>query len=271
MHALRILTESRSLSDADRAVAEQGLRYAEPTRAADRRRSAGPTSSVERGTAAAGPARAVPPEDTHLLYTVRVAMRDHLRDPAIFDRVRAAEWSENDSRAIADAASGISTPGASRLLLAHLQRVTEPRERMVHYLRHIARYAPAAETEPLAGLVQRAVPSDLDLQIDLHEVARAGIAERGEAAPAAMRAWSEALVAHYLNAAYGAGLKANEVSLRRQQAVRIAGDLRLRSAEPESCSRCSPTRSRSRRRASRRGAPCWRSIGRGLPDSSAGR
>jgi hypothetical protein len=51
---------------------------------------------------------------------------------------------------------------------------------MVHYLRHVARYAPAAETEPLAGLVQRAVPSDLDLQIDLHEVARAGIAERAK-------------------------------------------------------------------------------------------
>jgi putative heme-binding domain-containing protein len=176
---------------------------------------------------------AVPAEDTHLLYTVRVALRDHLRDPAIFDRVRASEWSENDSRAIADAASGISSPGAARLLLAHLQRVTEPRERMIHYLRHVARYAPAAESEPLAGLVQRAVPSDLDLQIDLHEAARAGITERGEAAPAAMRAWSEALVAHYLEPAYGAGLRPNEVTLRRQQAARIAGDLRLRSAEPD--------------------------------------
>ena len=212
VHALRILSESRSLSDADRAIAEQGLR--DPSQHV--RRIAVEVLGRHPAWSAVRPLldlrAAVPAEDTHLLYTVRVAMRDHLRDPAIFDRVRAAEWSESDSRAIADAASGISTPGAARLLLAHLQRVTEPRERMVHYLRHVARYAPAAETEPLAGLVQRAVPSDLDLQIDLHEVARAGIAERGEAAPAAMRAWSEALVAHYLNPAYGAGLKPNEVS-----------------------------------------------------------
>jgi putative heme-binding domain-containing protein len=103
---------------------------------------------------------------------------------------------------------------------------------MVHYLRHVARYAPAAETEPLAALVQRSVPNDLDLQLDLHEVARAGIAERGEAMPPTMRAWSESLVAHYLDRGYGAGLKPADVSQRRQQAARIAGDLRIRAAEP---------------------------------------
>src|SRR5204862_4970163 len=109
----------------------------------------------------------VPPEDTHLLYTVRVALRDHLRDPAIFDRARAMEWTESDSRAIADAASGIPTAGEARLLLAHLQRVSEPRERMIHYLRHVARHAPAAETQPPPGPVQRRVPAGPDLQIAL--------------------------------------------------------------------------------------------------------
>jgi putative heme-binding domain-containing protein len=232
VHALRILAESRSLSDADRAVAEQGLRDTSPhvRRVAVEVLGRHPAWGAVRPLLDLG--ATVPAEDTHLLYTVRVAMRDHLRDPAIFDRVRATEWSERDSRAIADAASGILTPGAARLLLAHLQRVSEPRERMVHYLRHVARYAPAAETEPLAALVQRSVPNDLDLQIDLHEVARAGIAERGESAPASMRAWSESLAAHYLAPTYGAGLKAGDVSFRRQQAARIAGDLRLRAAEP---------------------------------------
>jgi putative heme-binding domain-containing protein len=232
VHALRILAESRALSDADRAVAEHGLRDTSP----HVRRIAAEVLGRHPAWRAVRPLldlrASVPAEDTHLLYTVRVAMRDHLRDPAIFDRARATEWNESDSRAIADAASGITTPGAARVLLAHLQRVSEPRERMVHYLRHIARYAPAAETEPLAGLVQRSVPSDLGLQLDLHEVARSGIAERGETAPAAMRAWSEALVAHFLDPAYGAGLKPNDVGLRRQQAARIAGDLRIVAAEP---------------------------------------
>jgi len=232
VHALRILAESRSLTDADRAVAEQRLRDTSPhvQRVAVEVLGRHPAWSAVRPLLDLR--AAIPAEDTHLLYTVRVAMRDHLRDPAIFDRVRSTDWNERDSRAIADAASGIPTPAAARLLLAHLQRVSEPPDRMVHYLRHVARYAPAAETEPLAGLVQRAVPSDLDLQIDLYDVARAGIAERGEVAPASMRAWSEALVAHYLDPAYGAGLKPADVGLRRQQAARIAGDLRLRAAEP---------------------------------------
>jgi putative heme-binding domain-containing protein len=176
--------------------------------------------------------REVPADDSHLLHTVRVALRDHLRDRTIFDRVRASEWDETDSRAIADAASGIATTDAARLLLAHIQRTAESRDRMIHYLRHIGRHAPAAETAPLASLVQRTIPNELDLQIELHEIARAGIADRGETPPPAMRGWSEALVAHYLDRGYGAGMKPGDVSLRRQQAARIAGDLRVASAEP---------------------------------------
>jgi hypothetical protein len=233
VHALRILAESRSLTEADRAVAERGLRDASPhvQRVAVEVLGRHPAWSAVRPLLDVR--AAVSSEDTHLMYTVRVAMRDHLRVPAIFDRARATAWNEGDSRAIADAASGIPSPDAARLLLAHLQRVSEPRDRMVHYLRHVARYAPAAETEPLAGLVRRSVPTDLDLQLDLHEVARSGIAERGEAMPASMRAWSESLVAHFLDRAYGAGLEPNDVSLRRQQAARIAGDLRLGAAEPD--------------------------------------
>jgi putative heme-binding domain-containing protein len=232
VHALRILAESPTLSDADRAIAERGLRDASPhvQRVAVEVLGRHPAWSAIRPLLELR--AAVPAEDTHLMYTVRVAMRDHLRDPVIFDRVRATQWNGRDARAIADAASGIPTPAAARLLLAHLQHVPEPSERMVHYLRHVARYAPAAETEPLAALVQRSAPTDLDLQLDLHEVARAGIAERGEAMPASMRAWSEALVAHFLDRAYGAGLELGAVSQRRQQAARIAGDLRIRAAEP---------------------------------------
>ena len=232
VHALRIIGEERTLTTSDRALAEAALRDPSP----HARRVAVEILGRHPAWAEVQPLLAmhheVPAEDTHLLYTVRLALRDHLRDTSIFRRVSEATWGEADARALADAASGIATADAARLLLAHLQRVSEPRERMIHYLRHIARHAPAAETEPLAELVRRSIPTDLDLQIDLHDVARAGIAERGESLPPAMRGWSDALVAHYLDPAYGTGLKAADISRRRQQAARIAGGLRLRAAEP---------------------------------------
>ena len=229
VHALRIIAEAASLAQADRAVAEAALRDASPhvRRIAVEVLGRHPAWSSLRPLLDAR--REVPSEDSHLQYTVRVALRDHLRDAAIFERARVAEWSEADARAIADAASGIPTTGAARLLLAHLQRVSQPG--MIHYLRHVARYAPAAELEPLAALVQRGAPDDFDLQIDLLDVARGGIAERGEELPASMRVWSESLVAHYLASTYGSGLKPNDAWFRRHQAARIAGDLSLRSAE----------------------------------------
>ena len=231
VHALRIIGEQPTLAADDRALAELALREPSP----HARRVAVEILGRHPAWVELQPLLAmhheVPAEDTHLLYTVRLALRDHLRDSSIFRRASAAKWGEADARALADAASGIATADAARLLLAHLQRISEPSERMIHYLRHIARYAPAAETEPLAALVRRGIPTDFDLQIDLHEVARAEIAERGETPPPSMRGWSEALVTHYLDPAYGTGLKPADISRRRQQAARIAGDLRLRSAE----------------------------------------
>jgi putative heme-binding domain-containing protein len=232
VHALRILADERALADTERALAQSALRDPSP----HVRRAAVEVLGRHAAWDGVRPLlalrRAVPTEDTHLLHTVRVALRDHLRDRAIFDRVRGAQWDDADSRAIADAASGIPTVDAARLLLAHIERTTEPRDRMIHYLRHIARHAPAAETAPLAGMVRRAIPTEIDLQIDLHEIAREGITERGETPPGPMRAWSESLVAHYLDPAYGAGMKPGDVSFRRQQASRIAGELRIGAAEP---------------------------------------
>jgi putative heme-binding domain-containing protein len=232
VHALRILADERTLAEADRALADAALRDPSPhvRRAAVEVLGRHPAWSGVRPLLALR--RAVPADDTHLLHTVRVGLRDHLRDRAIFDRVRSGEWDDADSRAIADAASGIPNADAARLLLAHLARTSEPRDQMIHYLRHIARHAPSAELTPLAGMVQRAIPTEIDLQIDLYEIARAGITERGETLPETMRAWSEALVGHYLAPSYGAGMKPADVSYRRQQASRIAGDLRIRSAEP---------------------------------------
>ncbi|MEO6526829.1 MAG: PVC-type heme-binding CxxCH protein [Gemmatimonadaceae bacterium] len=232
IHALRILNEERTLAHADRALAESALVDKSP----HARRVAAEILGRHPGWSELQPLldlkRQVPDEDTHLMYTVRIALRDQLRDTAVLARVRTSTWSDADVRALADAASGIPSAKAARLLLAHLQRVTEPNERLLHYLRHIARHAPAAETAPLAALVTRNFPNDRGLQIDLHEVARGGIADRGEMLPAAMRVWSESLVAHFLQPAYGTGLEKEDVSSRRQQAARIAGELKLRAAEP---------------------------------------
>src|SRR5438045_3453190 len=70
-------------SDADGTVAERGLRDASPhvRRVAVEALGRHPAWSAMRPLLELR--SQVPPEDTHLLYTVRVALRDHLRDPAI--------------------------------------------------------------------------------------------------------------------------------------------------------------------------------------------
>src|SRR6185295_10033491 len=84
----------------------------------------------------------VPREDTHLLYTVRKALRDQLIGNGIFDRVTKATLSEQDERAIADVAVAVPSAEAGEFLLRHVQKYSENKETLANYLRHSARYAP---------------------------------------------------------------------------------------------------------------------------------
>ena len=114
VHALRILAESRTLSDADRAVAERGCATRAHTCAgspskcwADIRRGArcGRCSSC---------ARRCRPRTRTCCTRCASPCAIICAIPRSSIACARAEWSETDSRAIADAASGISTPARRR-------------------------------------------------------------------------------------------------------------------------------------------------------------
>jgi hypothetical protein len=131
----------------------------------------------------------VPPADTHLLYVVRKAIRDQLKEDGILTRLQGEKLSEADARSIADVAVAVASSEAGQFLLQHIQKYPEGKDTLSASLRHIARYVSAKEIGDLAAFVRGKFPSDIDFQLALFKSIQEGTEQRGVTLGESGRAW----------------------------------------------------------------------------------
>jgi putative heme-binding domain-containing protein len=137
-------------------------------------------------------------EDSQLLHTVRMSLRDQLAAQDNFSRVQQNDLSETNSRAIADVATGIKSASAGEFLLNHLRKFPEEREKLTTYLKHAARFAPESEMGNLASFTQAKFPDDLDFQLTLFKSVQEGFNERGAKLPSSLQEWGASLAEQLL-------------------------------------------------------------------------
>lgn len=143
-----------------------------------------------------------PAEDSELIYTVRMALRDILqgRGDSFSNLGTLGEW---ESRALAEIAPSVGSPGSAAFLFRHVGEFDESKEKLGNYLRHIVRHAP--ETD-LAGVIQFTrvkFAGDLDFQLALFKSIEQGSEQRGLKPGAGLREWGAELAGQLLTAATG--------------------------------------------------------------------
>jgi len=138
--------------------------------------------------------RQAPADDTHLVYVLRMALRNQLREPAVCAGLPLPQWSPSDESAIADVALAVPTAGSAEFLLHHLQKDMESRAQAAVELRHVARYLPEGDIPALADFTREKFGNDIDLQLALYKSLRESLDQRGTSLPARMREWGAALV-----------------------------------------------------------------------------
>ncbi|HZM01802.1 MAG TPA: hypothetical protein VFC44_02160 [Candidatus Saccharimonadales bacterium] len=132
-------------------------------------------------------------DDTHLLYVLRLALRNQMRAPEEYAALPLAQWSRADESAIADVSLAVPSPASAEFLLRHLQKYSEDHDRAVEELSHIARYLPQADLPKMADFTRDKFAGDLDLQLDLFKSVQESLEQRGEALPPSMRQWGAGL------------------------------------------------------------------------------
>ncbi len=134
--------------------------------------------------------------DTHLLYAVRKALRDHLAETAIFDRVMSATWPVTDSKFLGDVVPAVASPAAGAFLLRNFATLDLDAAGQAAVLQHAARYAPEADLPQLAALAK--AHSSLTAQLSLFNSVDQGLRQRGISLPGSLQDWGSDLVSQLL-------------------------------------------------------------------------
>ena len=198
VHAYRVLAEYPSLSDAQRTGAIGALTDPDP----HVRRVAAEALGRHPARASLDPLFAllgnVPTVDTHLRYTVLLAIRNHLQQDELMERVMARNWTTTELALLADLVTDVPTASAGAFLFQHLKTPGLPDERIVAFLPHVARYVPEAKMDSVVQFIRERFAPNRDQQYALVNTIRQGIERRGGKPTPRMEQWAVELAGHFL-------------------------------------------------------------------------
>ena len=169
----------------------------------------------------------VPVADTHLQYTVKVALRETLKTAGMFGKVPA--FGSADARLIADVAIAVPTEASGQYVAAFVTDPINNAMRSGALLHHVIRYAPLGESQKLVEAARTQYANDLDAQWAMAKAIQEGSAERGVPLTDATLAWQAELAGKLLAQPGG---NARATSLRQQAGAELARGLKLLDQQP---------------------------------------
>lgn len=189
--------------------------------------------------------RATPAEDTHLIHTVRMALRNQLLPQGAYDRLSQAERSGDARQRLAEVSLGVPRTDSAAFLLETLaaepKKATSAQEWVYHVVRYLAAerlnevYALAAKLRDEPTLAQRRVLSAI----------HRGLQARGITLPTELVEWAVQIGRKLLTSTHerqvAQGLElARELRLPelREQAEQIAREARFTGLRPAAIDAC---------------------------------
>ncbi len=193
--------------------------------------------------------KAADPLDTHLIHTVRMALRDHLLAPGMYVLAAALGRDPDDAARFAELSLGAATPAAADYLLTWCANRHAAAELQggahAEYLHHLVRYIANDRFDEALALVASLESTPMDSQRGAISSAFRGCSERGVAVPDAFHAWgaqlTQAMLSQPETAAQGVELarelRSGAVHDALSKVADDAGqDAALRAAALDACS-----------------------------------
>ncbi len=159
-----------------------------------------------------------PPEDTYLIHTVRMALRDHLKQPEIC--ARQTQLGENADRThrLLDVSLGVRNAPSARFVLAALSAGKADERRLGEMIHYTTRYTADEQTDALLEHMLSWQTADAGRQLAVFRPFLSAMQERGRALPPSFHPWAERLARQ---------LMARDDGARKLEGVQLAAHLRL--------------------------------------------
>jgi putative heme-binding domain-containing protein len=198
-HVMRILSEAEEFGALRQSA---GLRALQDADATVQRAAADALAQFPESESYVRPLlnvlERVPQKDDHLRHTVRMALRNQLKEGGTALSYR--RYKAEDAQKIADICLAIAHEDAATFLLDHIQAGKAGGE-VSDYVRHAARHTSAENLGRLTAFIRKTYANDVDQQLAFFKAIREGGAQRGVQLTTEAREWGRELAANLLKSA----------------------------------------------------------------------
>lgn len=173
----------------------------------------------------------IPEYETHLLYAVRLSLRNILRKDSIMKLASATDWNERDAAAISDVLMGVPSQDAGIFLYKYISQYKPTDSRAPAIFRHTARFTPYRNMDSVVKIAIGSLRPDT-VNLFVFQGLQEGLAQRGEKENAQLDVWGKSLAENVLKK-YPFDKGQSLSTLRMQTfAAEVAGNYKLRSVTP---------------------------------------
>ncbi|MGD1892560.1 MAG: PVC-type heme-binding CxxCH protein [Cyclobacteriaceae bacterium] len=175
-------------------------------------------------------------EDTHYRYTLRLMLRNLLRDEAMMQQVLEQDWDNEEFQTLADVMPGVENPAAGQFLFDYLVASSEKSENLSVQLQHAARFVSEYKISQVIQLAQKADNGDPAEELKIFQAVEEGLAQRGMDTKEPLAAWAAQLADRALDQYSSASSTeggATEADQSLQQAIAMVGRYELTDLTPK--------------------------------------
>jgi putative heme-binding domain-containing protein len=193
VHAFRILAEQKAVSAGHRALAVKALTDANVH--VQRVAAEVLGKSVDAGNVA--PLLALyekaDEKDSHLKYTVMLALRNNMRNEVVMGNVVAQSWSDAQMNVLMKVVKDIPSKEGALFAMKFLEGHDLPKAELLGSLEYIGRFLEASQLNRPVAYIQKRFANDVNAQYVLFTTMQQGLQQSGGAVVPAMRDWGISL------------------------------------------------------------------------------
>lgn len=214
IHAFRILAEQKTVSAGHRALAVKALTDAN----VHVQRVAAEVLGKSVGAGNVAPLLALydkaDEKDSHLKYTVMLALRNNMRNEVVMGNVVAQSWSDAQMNVLMKVVKDVPSKEGALFAMKFLEGHDLPKAELLGSLEYIGRFLEPSQLSQPVAYIQKRFANDVNAQYVLFTTMQQGLQQSGGAVVPAMRDWGISLAEKALDGYSGVNARAGAGGVR---------------------------------------------------------
>lgn len=177
----------------------------------------------------------IPAEDSHMIYTTRLALRNLLRHEPLMIGAASKKWPEEDAAVLSTVLVGVEMPASGVFLYNYVKNQDIPKEELPKAFMHIVRFVPSQQINDVIATGMAKAEKMPELEFLTFKNLQEGLKRRAGAEPAAFKNWGKKIVKNLLEKNKSANGKERKQEVTDQQlfAAQQAGEYKMADVAPE--------------------------------------